>query len=121
MRSSGGGVRVTRTPEDTKVIIARRGTKEGVVWSGSQGSSGRKAVEQVGGSMESLSPEARRQGGLDQKSAQDIIRGAQHPLSLAVLWRDIRTRHAQLNTPREEERAGGVVIELTRRCHTGRP
>ena len=32
VRSSGRGVRVTRTPEDTKVIVARRGTKEGVVW-----------------------------------------------------------------------------------------
>jgi len=64
-----GGVRLTRTPEDTKVIVARRGTKEGVVWSGCRGSSGRKTVEQVGGGVESLSPEARRQGGLDQKSA----------------------------------------------------
>jgi hypothetical protein len=36
-----------------------------------------------------------------------------HPLSLAVLRRGIRTRHTQLNTPREEEGTGGVVIELT--------
>jgi hypothetical protein len=34
----------------------------------------------------------------------DIVRGANHPPSLAVLWR----RHAQLNTPREEG-AGGVI------------
>ena len=33
MRSSGGGVRVTRTPEDPKVVVARRGTEEsGVEW-----------------------------------------------------------------------------------------
>ena len=31
--SSGGGVRVTRTPEDPKVVVARRGTEErGVEW-----------------------------------------------------------------------------------------
>jgi hypothetical protein len=30
--SSGGGVRVTRTSEDTKVVIPRRCTKESVVW-----------------------------------------------------------------------------------------
>jgi len=33
--SGGGGVRVTRTPEDSKVIVARRGTEESVVWRGS--------------------------------------------------------------------------------------
>ena len=30
-----------------------------------------------------------------------------------VVRRGIRTRHAQLNTPREEERTGGGVVELT--------
>ena len=45
VRSSGGGVRVARTPEDPKVIVARRGTEKSVVWSGRRGSSGRKAVK----------------------------------------------------------------------------
>ena len=31
MRSSGGGVRITRTPEDPKVVVARRGTEKSVV------------------------------------------------------------------------------------------
>ena len=57
--SSGGDVRVTCTPEDTEVIVARRGTEKGVVWSGSRRSSGRKTVEQVGGGVEALNPEAR--------------------------------------------------------------
>ena len=52
MRSGGGGVRVTRTPEDTKVVVARRGTEKSVVWSGSGRSSGWKAVKQVGGGVE---------------------------------------------------------------------
>ena len=60
-----------------------------------------------------LSPKARGQRGLDQKGAHDVIRRAKHPLSLAVLGRGIRTRHTQLNTPREEEGMGGRVIELT--------
>ena len=33
MRSSGGGVRITRTPEDPEVVVARRGTEKSVVWS----------------------------------------------------------------------------------------
>jgi len=113
VRSGGGGVRVTRTPEDPKVVVARRGTEESVVWSGSRRSSGRKTVEQVGGGVEALSPEARGERSLDQKGAHDVVRRANHPLSLAVLRRGIRTRHTQLNTPRVEEGTGGGVIKLT--------
>ena len=110
MRSSGGGVRVTRTPEDTEVIIARRGTEEGVVRSESGRSSRRKAVEKVGGSVEALSPEASMKRGLEQKGAHDIVSGANHALSLAILWGGVRTRHAKLDTVREEERVGGMVV-----------
>ena len=60
-----------------------------------------------------LGLEAGRQRGLNQKGAHDVIRRANHPLNLAVLGRDIRTRHTQLNTPREEERMGGGVVKLT--------
>src|SRR6185503_14478468 len=49
---------------------------------------------------------------LDQKGAHDVVRRTNHPLILVVLRRGIRTRHAQLNTPREEERTGGGVVEL---------
>ena len=59
VRSGGGGVRVTCTTEDPKVVVARRGTEQSVVWSGSRRSSGRKAVEQVAGGVKALSPEAR--------------------------------------------------------------
>jgi len=63
--------------------------------------------------VETLSPEAGRQRDLDQKGAHDVVRGANHPLSLTVLGRGIRTRHTQLNTPREEEETGCGVIKLT--------
>jgi hypothetical protein len=42
----------------------------------------------------------------------DVVRRANHQLSLVVLRRSVRTRHAELNTPREKEGARGVVIEL---------
>ena len=60
-----------------------------------------------------LSAQKRGGRGLDQKGAHDVVRRANHPLSLAVLRRGIWTRHTQLNTPREEERTGGGVVELT--------
>ena len=62
--------------------------------------------------MEALSPEARGERSLDQKGAHDVVRRANHPLSLAVLRRGIRTRHTQLNTPRQEEGPGGGVVKL---------
>jgi hypothetical protein len=49
--SSDSGVRVTRTPEDLKVIIPRRGTEKSVVWRGSSASSGRKTIKEVGGGV----------------------------------------------------------------------
>ena len=113
MRSGGGGVRVTCTPEDPKVVVARRSTEESVVWSGTRRSSRRKTVKQVGGGVEALSPEAGRQRGPDQKGAHDVVCRTNHLFSLAVLGRGIRTRHTQLNTPREEEGTEGGVIELT--------
>jgi hypothetical protein len=58
VRSSGCGVRVTRTPEDSKVVISRRGTKKSVVRRRSRASSGRKAVKKIGGGVQALYPEA---------------------------------------------------------------
>ena len=49
MRSSARDVRITCTLEDTKVVVAGRGTEKSVVRSESRRSCGRKAVEQVGG------------------------------------------------------------------------
>jgi hypothetical protein len=104
VRSSGNRVRVTSAVEDTKVIVARRGTKESVVRSRSRGSSGRKAVEQVGGGVEALGPEARGRRGLDQKGVHGVVRGPNHALSLAVLGRGIQTRYVQLETSRERKK-----------------
>jgi len=56
--SGGCGVRVTCTPKDPKVVISRRGTEKSVVWCRSGTSSGRKAVKEIGGGVQALSPEA---------------------------------------------------------------
>jgi hypothetical protein len=50
---------------------------------------------------------------LDQEGAHDIVRGPNHALSLAILGIGIRTRHAELDTSREEKGTRGVVVELT--------
>jgi hypothetical protein len=85
VRNSGSKVRVASAPKDMKVSLSGRGTEESVVRSRSGRSDRRKAVKKVGGSVKALCPEARGQGGLDQKSAHDIVRGPNHTLSVAVL------------------------------------
>ena len=117
MGSGGGGVWVTRTPLDPKVIIARTGAEKSVVWPGSWTGSGRKAIQEVGGVVQALSPETSRKRGLKEKSAHGVIGGANHALNLAVLRGGIRARHVQLDTVREEEGTGGRVIELQPLSH----
>jgi hypothetical protein len=85
MGGSGSGVGITRTPKHAEVIVPRRGTKEGVVWRGSGTDSGRKTVEEIGGSVQALGPEASRKRGLKQEGAHGVVGGANHPLSLAIL------------------------------------
>jgi len=103
VRSGDGGVRVTRTPKDTKVIVARRGAEKSVMWRGSWAGSRRKAVKEVGGGVQALGLEASRKRGLKEKSAHGVVGGANHALNLAVLRGGIQARHAQLDTVREEE------------------
>jgi hypothetical protein len=52
--------RVASTPEDTEVVIARRGTEECLVRSGGRARSGRETVEEVGRGVEGLGPETWR-------------------------------------------------------------
>jgi hypothetical protein len=111
--SGGCGVRVTHTLEDSKVIVPRRGTEKSMVWCGSGAGSGRKTIKEIGGGVQALSPEASRKRRLEQKSVHGVVSGANHALSLAILRGGIQTRHAQLDTVREEEGTGGEVIKLT--------
>jgi hypothetical protein len=61
MGSGSCGVRVTRTPEDAKVVVPRRGTERSMVWRGSWADSRRKAVKEIGGGVQALSLKARRE------------------------------------------------------------
>jgi len=103
--SSGCGVRVARTPEDTKVVIPRRGARQSIVRRGSWAGSGRKAVKEVGGGVEALGPEARRERRLKKEGAHGLGGGANHSLSLAVLRGGVWARHVQLDTVRERKKA----------------
>jgi hypothetical protein len=67
------------------VIVPRRGTEKGVVWRRSWTGRERKTVEEVGGGVQALSPEASRERGLKQKGANGVVGGANHAFSLAIM------------------------------------
>ena len=60
VRCGGREVGVASAPKDSKVIIGGRGAKKSEVRCGSANCPGRKAIEQVGSGVRSLSLEARR-------------------------------------------------------------
>ena len=60
MRCGGREVGVASTPKDSKVIVGGRGAKESEVRCESANRLGGKAIEQVGGCVQSLNLEARR-------------------------------------------------------------
>jgi hypothetical protein len=85
MGRSGSGVGVTRSPEDSKVIVSRRGTEKSLVWRRSRRGSRRKTIEEVGGGVQALHPEASRERRLKQKGAHGVVGGANHAFCLAIL------------------------------------
>ena len=60
VRCGGREVGVASAPKDSKVIIGGRGAKESKMRCMGANRLGRKAIGQVGGGVQSLSPEARR-------------------------------------------------------------
>jgi hypothetical protein len=113
MWSSSGSVRVAGTAEHAKVVIGRgcavKGEVRGRVAHRLRG----KTVEEVGGSVQCLCPVAGRERRLEEEAAEHIGGGADHAFGSAVLCRGVGARETQLDAMSEEERARGVVIELT--------
>jgi hypothetical protein len=73
---------------------------------------GWEAVQEVGGSVETLNLLTSRMGGLKHKGANEVGDGANHVLGLAILRGGIRTLHPQLHVAREKGGTRRGVIEL---------
>jgi len=63
--------------------------------------------------MEGVSPIDRRNAGLKQKRAHNVVNGAKSAFGFAILLGSVGARHAKDGTMGEEERAGRRVIKLT--------
>jgi hypothetical protein len=112
MRSSRSEIGIARASEDTKMVVGGMDAEESEVRGGVGNRLGGETVEEVGGSAEGLSPVRSGKGSLEKERAHDIVRRANHTLSLAILRRRVGAGHAEVDAAREEEVTGHIVIEL---------
>jgi hypothetical protein len=63
---------------------------------------GGETIQEVGGSVETLSSVTSMKGGLKQEDANEVGDDANHALDLAVLRGGVRTRHSQLHAARDK-------------------
>jgi hypothetical protein len=107
VRGSGKKVRIACAPKYTNVIVGGRGAKESKV--GMRNRLGGVAVEQICSSGQPLDLVAGGKGGLEQQGTHDVVRGANHVFSPAVLRRGIGAQHPQLSVVGVEGTGRGVV------------
>jgi hypothetical protein len=112
VRGGSGGVRVAGTAEHAQVVVGRGCAVQGKVRCRMAHRLRGKTVEEMGCSMKGLCPVGGRERRLKEKAADHVGGGANHALGPAVLSRGVGTRETQLDAVSEEERTGGVVVEL---------
>jgi hypothetical protein len=112
VRGGSGSVRIAGTAEHAQVVIGRGCAVQGKVRCRVAHRLRRKTVEEMRGSMKGLCPVGGRERRLKEKAADHVGGGANHALGPVVLSRGVGTRETQLDAASEEERTGGVVVEL---------
>ena len=85
MRRGGGEVRIALAAKNSKMCVARMGSKEGeeggVVLKGLGG----MVIYEVSGGMEGLNPIGSGKTGLKKQGAHYVVDGTKHAFSLTVL------------------------------------
>ena len=85
------------------MVVGGGGAEEGKERCGVVNRLGGEAVQEVGGSGESLHPVAGWEGGLKEETTEHVIGSANHTLSSTILMRGVGTGEAELDTVGEEE------------------
>jgi hypothetical protein len=112
VRGGRRNVRVAGTAEHTQVVVGRGCAIQGEVRCRVAHRLRGKTVEEMHGGMKGLCPVGGRERRLKEKATDHVRGGVNHALGPAVLSRGVGTRETQLDAVSEEERAGGVVVEL---------
>jgi hypothetical protein len=112
VRGGSGSVRVAGIAEHAQVVVGRGCVVQGEVRCRVAHRLRGKTVEEMRGDMKGLGPVGGRERRLKEKAADHVGGGANHALGSAILSRGVGTRETQLDVVSEEERAGGIVVEL---------
>ena len=67
-------------------------------------------IEQVGGSAEGFSPEARRHGSVKEECVDTIVEGSQGTLSFAILLASVRAQEAEVGVVVRERRVRTMLL-----------
>ena len=67
-------------------------------------------IEQVGGSAEGFSPEARRHGSVKEECVGTIVVGSQGTLSFAILLASVRAQEAEVGVVARKESTDNVIV-----------
>jgi hypothetical protein len=112
VRGGSRNVRVAGTTEHAQVVVGRGCAIQGEVRCRVAHRLRGKTVEEMCGGMKGICPVGDRERRLKEKAADHVGGGANHALDPAVLSRGVGTRETQLDAVGEEERTGGIVVEL---------
>jgi hypothetical protein len=112
LRGGSRSVRVADTAEHAQVVVGRGCVVHGEVRCRVAHRLEGKTVEEMRGSMKGLCLVGGRERRLKEKAADHVGGGVNHVLGPAILSRGVGTRETQLDAVSEEERTGGVVVEL---------
>jgi hypothetical protein len=112
LRGGSRSVRVADTAEHAQVVVGRGCVVHGEVRCRVAHRLEGKTVEEMCGSMKGLCLVGGRERRLKEKAADHVGGGVNHTLGPAILSRGVGTRETQLDAVSEEERTGGVVVEL---------
>jgi hypothetical protein len=108
----GGEIRIAGTAKRAQIVIGGKSAMEGKVRSAHAKGFGGEAIDDEGGSGKSINPVGRGHGGLEKKSANDIVDGAKHAFGFAILLRGVRAGHPKGDTFGKKESARGSIIKL---------
>jgi hypothetical protein len=108
----GRGVRIAETSKDAEARVVWRRLEEKMVRSVVVSWTAGPEVEKKGGSGEGFSPEARRDGGMEEERADAIVESTEYTLGATILLRGVGAGKLELNAVAREEGAGCCVVKF---------
>jgi hypothetical protein len=93
VRGGGSEIRIAGASKRVQVVIGGKSAMEGKVGSAHAKGFGGETIDDEGGGDKGINPVMGGHGGLEKKSANDIVDGAKHAFGFSILLRGVRAGH----------------------------